>query len=92
MNQNRKLHQYEIEVDSQDEEEFYAAERAKNASNAMEDVAVASGAETVKSKVVRRKGRGFSSQPVPASGVRFDTFRGEATGNAQRCKPFRSFY
>lgn len=73
--------EYEIEVDSQDE--YHDEFRARPA-------AVASSSAQVKSEVVKRKGRGFSSEEPGAqvlSGIKhFDSLKEEVSGRAQRCK------
>ena len=72
--------EYEIEVDSQDE--YHDDYRARPAPT------------QVKSEVVKRKGRGFSSEEPSAqvlSGIKhFETLKEEVSGRAQRCKCFNS--
>lgn len=67
--------QYEIEVDSQDE--FHEESRAARQPQ-------------IKSEVVSRKGRGFSSEEPSALALseikHFDTLKEEVSGRAQRCK------
>ncbi len=73
--------QYEIEVDSQDE--YYDDYRICPAPAAQ-----------VKSEIVKKKGRGFSSEEPTAqvlSGIKhFETLKEEVSGRAQRCKIWQS--
>lgn len=67
--------QYEIEVDSQDE--FH--EETRNSRQPQ-----------IKSEILTRKGRGFSSAEPSALALsdikHFDTLKEEVSGRAQRCK------
>jgi hypothetical protein len=89
----RRRHEYEIEVDSQDDEyDGCDNDQHQPAEKAM-DLDLCSSTQptpsTLQSAAVRRKGRGFSAQePEAPAGLaqisHFDTFKGEAAGRAQR--------
>ena len=85
-------HRYEIEVDSQDE--YYDSEAMMMQRPAHHEEATAASSSPVQSteirSVVRRKGRGFSTE-APSTQVlggikHFDTIREEFSGRALRCK------